>query len=612
MADFNLPPVIVGPEPAPAPSQLDQFRAKLLGASQGFADQHPDAYRAMRAGGHIGSGLEAMGVIPNPEALKAASFAAGAQGLPMPEAERPIGFGAGAGPAPAQSTTLTPSVSLLGAPPKLQMPGGGGGGYGGGPSPMSRLAGAVAQDNKDLLGTYDTQKDQQIQRGEMEAKQLGDVAGIQQLMAQRQQQLAQDRAAEAADAAARFEDWTKATEAKVAALGEMKVDPSRMFSKMGNGEKVMMMIGGALGGVLQGAGLTAQNEFVKSVRERVQDDIQAQQGEIEGKNREVAQRNTLLGQFMGIHGDKRLATMQAENQLLDGTRQYLLAQADKDNLPPQARQNALMAAGLLNREQVTLRKGIDSAALQAAQQQAAAAASAQAAAQKQAWDRSMQVAEMGLKRDQLAVEALKASGASTKELDSNVAEMSKRLADDKVMKNKTLVDDMYRRIADQGGAIDSTKGMPGTGPLADAREAIAPSWGAASTLQKVATVHPGTAIPYGIVRAVAGLNPEERVSRQDWEMAQLAYQTFVTGSGGSDEQMAKINAAFRGANTAAEQANAIRIMKGAYDDYESKTRAGYSSDVRSTYDARLKGGANSPMPQSVQLKSFADKLGVKR
>jgi len=611
MADINLNPVVVGPDtPAAAPSMMDQFKAKLLGAPaavnsavSSFADQHPDTYAALRAKGPIGAGLEAMGVIPPIDQTRASAFAPGvATSVPtVDNIPNTAGTAISVGnPVTHPGAVNVPaSVSFTQPAQRLQMPGGG---YGGGMSPMGGLQAAVNADNKELLGTYDTQKDHTYAKADLEGRAMTAAANVQQIAAEQAKADAAHQLQVDNDAAERFKNWSDQTAQKVDALAQVKLDPMRMMSQKGAGERFMMTLGGAIGGVLHGAGLTNSNEFIDGVNKQIDRDLDSQRSEIEGKQREVAMRNTLLGQFQGIHGDQRLAEMQAKHTMLDATKNWLQAQADKEFMPALAKQNALTAMGLINREQVGIKREIDATALRAAQQQAAAAAAAQAAAQKMAWDRSMQVADMQLKRDTLAVEAAKAGGKDRDQLDAQITDLSKRIGDEKMVKDRQLVEDIKRRLQGADGQTDPSKGLPGVGPTADARNAIAPSFADSNTAQKVATFLPTTALPMAILRGTVGLNSDEKVSRQDWENAKLAYRNLRTGSGGSSKELEEIGRAFEGSATAQEQANTITKLSDYYARQEATAKAGYDPRAVSIFEQRLKSGANAPMPSSVKVK----------
>jgi hypothetical protein len=180
------------------------------------------------------------------------------------------------------------------------------------------------------------------------------------------------------------------------------------------------------------------------------------------------------------------------------------------------------------------------------------------------------------------------------------------------VKDRQLIEDMHRRLLGPDGKVDTSKGFPGVGPLADARNTIAPAFADSNLAQKAASFIPTTAIPMAILRGTAGLSSEERVSRQDWENAKLAYRNLRTGSGGSAKELQEIGQAFEGTASPQEQANTITKLRDYYIRQESTAKAGYDPEAVRTFENRMAGGANAPMPQSVQLKSFADKLGVKR
>ncbi len=446
-----------GPAPsAPVPSSVGGGFASALGAA-GLPTSMPDVSMpampsssalggvARRFGeglpGPFGMGLAALRIgdtaanaAARTEWGKAHPSAVDAMRL-LPGGTAPAGPVAPAGPpevtltpgqAPVAALPSVPSLANLGLAGATRPMGYGGGGGGG--NPFGGLAGAVNADNAEMLGTYGTQAGQTTEKGRLEAKALSDKANIENVTAARADREAQIRQEEDAVHFARMDDWQRKSAEKVEQLGAMQVDPKRLFANADAGDRFNLMLGGAIGGVLVGTGAQSSNAFIDGVNKQIAQDIAAQEKAIDVKDRELGHRNTLLGQFEKLHGDRSLAQKQTQDAMLAATRNQLQSQADSENLPASARNNAALMVTGIDRERVGLKTAIDKQALAAAQAQAAAAAAARAAAEKRAWDRSIQVAELGLKRDELEIKAM-AEGPGGKAAREDARHISTQLVD---------------------------------------------------------------------------------------------------------------------------------------------------------------------------------------
>jgi hypothetical protein len=97
---------------------------------------------------------------------------------------------------------------------------------------------------------------------------------------------------------------------------------------------------------------------------------------------------------------------------------------------------------------------------------------------------------------------------------------------------------------------------------------------------------------------VAGLNPEERVGRMEWNRLFDAYKVAVTGAGAGKEEIESLRNSFSGANTPEEQAAAIRLADAQLTDREDRIRAGAPAAARQKYDENLRdvhGGRAAPV-----------------
>jgi hypothetical protein len=93
-----------------------------------------------------------------------------------------------------------------------------------------------------------------------------------------------------------------------------------------------------------------------------------------------------------------------------------------------------------------------------------------------------------------------------------------------------------------------------------------------------------------LVSQAAGLAPNERMNRQDWEATKAAIRNAITGAGMSNEERERLDAMIEGAKTPAEQANSIARVHAAVQRRIDTIRAGASDEARGEYDRRLREG----------------------
>lgn len=487
---------------------------------------------------------------------------------------------------PATQSPMYPSL----APKVAVRPGGVG--YG---DPFAAMRGKLDADQARVLGTYDTEKDQTIGLGGLVQEREAAVGQARQVLAAKQVRDAELAQQEADDARARFDDYTAKTDALNAQLAERKVEPGRLMANMDMGSKAGMLIGGIAAGILSALN-GGRNGVVDQVTKMIDDDVRQQELDIARTRDSVRERNTLLGQYMQIHGNAELAKLQARSAIYSATKDAILGRAEELG-SREAMQNAMLAAGQVDRKQAELQQAIDANKLMVAQQQAAAAAAAARAAEEKIWSRQMELAKLGLEKDKLSIEAAKISREGDDKTNAEVQHLADKLAAPELAADRELVDSLYRRTLGPDGKVDPTKGLPGVGPTADLRERMAAPLSQHSAAQLALR---GPVAALAASKAV-GLDDSERVSRQDWENAKLAYRHLRTGAGGNVKELEGIEKAFQGAQTPAEQVNAIRQLKAAFDQQEARQMAGASPRAQAIFKARVE-GISPTMPTTVKTK----------
>ena len=611
----------LGGDPAPTPqatSPLADFRARLAAGGVDastvqratdalesrraqFAEDHPALYDHMShafgvtAGGPVGapgsiSGKVADALVGKPVDPAYAASAAGAVAARDNGPPPAISFG---GPPRANATTVPATQSPL--YPNLAPKPAGGGGYGGG-DPWAAMRGKLDSDQARVLGTYDTEKDQTMGLGGLIQEREAATGQARQLLAAKQVRDAELAQQEADDARARFDDYTSKTDALNAQLAERKVDPGRLMANLDMGSKAGIMIGGIAGGILSALN-GGRNGVVDQLTKMIDDDVQQQYGDIARSRESVRERNTLLGQYMQIHGNAELAKLQARSAMYAATKDAILGRAEELG-SREAMQNAMLAAGQVDRKQAELQQAIDANKLAVAQQQAAAAAAAARAAEEKIWSRQMELAKLGLEKDKLSIEAAKIKGEGDDKVNAEVQHLADKLGSKELANNRALAENLYTRMRGADGKIDTTKGLPGVGASADMRERVAPPVSMLSAKDLILRGGPATA---ALANKAIGLDDTERVGRQDWARAVLAYQDAVTGAGATDKEREMLTRAFQGAKTPAEQANAVNQLREFYAQQEARTMAGASPRAQAVFKQRLESIAPS-MPTTVQTK----------
>lgn len=285
----------------------------------------------------------------------------------------------------------TPTLAGMRAPPKAS------GGYGsGGGGGMAGLASAFRQAQTNQLGTLNAQQDLVERGGELAGERIDATAHLAELNSARKQRDAEVLAEHQAKVQEKHDAFLARNQQLADEIGSEKIDPSRVFADKGMGEKVSLMIAGALSGF---AGQGPQ--FMQRMDNMISEGVKAQMANVDNKKAKLQARQNLFGQMMAESGDRRTAELQTKQLMWEAAKQEMDARASRLGIP-EVTNNADQHRNAIEADRINpLRVQMTGAALQAAQAQAAAAAAAQRASEHEAWTRAMQVGDMGLKRDEL-------------------------------------------------------------------------------------------------------------------------------------------------------------------------------------------------------------------
>ncbi len=418
----------------------------------------------------------------------------------------------------------------------------------GGPS-----LGAIAKaDNAAYLGTFDDQKQHTADLTGAQAGKLGGEYQLGMEEAARQRDLIQKQQAEAEHAQQLNSQYLQKTDDLNTALMNGHVDPNRLWKKADTGERIAMVIGGFLGGIVPGVA-----PLMKTVGLSINQDIEAQKHDYERQSAGIKGRDSIYGHMVRASGDAQLASLQTRSGLLEAAKTQIGAQMKGLDIPEAAARGQL-AVDQIDQQQKLLKKQISEHAVVVAQQQAAAAAAARAHAEQMAFDRAYKMDELGMKHGEMDIKRydaetkrLEASGKSGEkqgDLDKNYTD---RILRANVPGQESAIGALKGQLTDSKGNVNTHRRIPGLSPLDDFKAKLLPEPGSVSPWSLATGALGQTA------NMAVGLNSQERVNRNDWDRAKLVYQVEVTGAGGSDKQMEIIDKAFAGAKTPEEQANAI-------------------------------------------------------
>lgn len=597
----------LGENPLPSASQVDAFRQRVLGAAPQMALDaagHLPGVGGFVTAGRVGDaalGLSAPEVQQRmheritPGRLVGATQTAEGLGL---GAGGPADLSAKAGAALAKDETVTspggmflrpqytPDVNVEAAPTLAQQagkkPGSGGGvntnvGFG--------LKAAVDAARNAGLRTMEQERELTGELGVDKAGRTLGVADLQEAEAMRQQRLAEEQARMDAAVAEKHQAFLARNIELADQLAQQKTDPGRLMRGADAHTKVNVAIGGILGGGL--AALNGgPNTSLARLDQMIDKDIRSQELELDNKRASLSARQSLFGQMLQETGDRRLAAQQTRVMMLEAAK--LKVQADADRLGiPEIRTNAELATNQIQQKIDATRTAMAKDAYELFQRQAAAAAAAQRAAEEKAWQRSMEVAKLGLERDKLTIEQMKAMGVTAEDIQKQTEALGKQLSEKDLAQGREAVENAKRRLTN----AKPDEGLPGVGVGADLREKLAARPKGLNALNPVA---------WGL-NAAAGLSDQEKVSRGDWEKIKLAYQSQITGSGASDGERAMLSAAFEGAKSPAEQRNAIAQADAFFSRREAAIKAGFDPRAVATFEQRLQ-GIRPSIPDSVQVK----------
>lgn len=439
-----------------------------------------------------------------------------------------------------------------------------GGGVGGGVNPLTGLKGVLTDARTETMSGLDQDVEQVRDLGEAKVARIDKVAALQEDAAMNQVNEARLQQQADFDAHQNQVKFLQRNEQLADDIGKQQVDPDRLMKNKTAAQNASLVMGSILGGALRGLD-GGPNSTLDRLDREIDRDIAAQESAIKNKKDSLSARQGLFAQMLQETGDSRVAAGQTRNLMLEGFKQKLLADGERAGIP-EAKINAEQGARAIQAKQDAIREQTAAANYQAEQQRQAAAAAAAAAAQREAWQRSMQVAEMGLKRDELDIKRMEKQGETAKDINAEVASAAKDLSDEKLAKGRESVEALKGQLTDDG--------IAGVGMGAEAKRigarALTLGLGSDSLVDRIA------------------FNDQERVNRGNWEKLKLAYQSQITGSGASDSERKMISAAFEGAKTPAEQKAAVATAESVYKQIEQRRISGMSDGAKAEFARRVK------------------------
>lgn len=432
----------------------------------------------------------------------------------------------------------------------------------GGPSKLQKN---VDEANRHLLGTYDDERALALRSGQVKSAHDVMIAERQGELARLQEDDAWAARAEEADAQGRFDEQLKQVSQQLDDVRAQKIDPMKWKEGKGIGFDFLMVLGAVGAGMYQ-AVHGGENQFIKELNTVIDRSISTQEKDIRQQRDAAGDQLNLLGQQRSIYKDHQVAELQARNLFFESAKTKLLEDAAHSDVELEKVESEQKAKAI-EREQATLQKAIAERALATAQAQAAAAGAQARAARKEAIETQLKLIEFGLKEKEIeAKNAGKTSEQSQK--------LGEALAKPELIEAKQTIADIKSKLMKTGpdgrSEYDLDRGVPGVGAGADLRS----SWGMNPIAGPLKNTPP------------LGLDNEERIGRQEWMRLALAYKHAVTGAGGSDKEAGIIESAFAGANTPAEQANAVRLADESLARRESRIKAGFDSPTVRQYEDR--------------------------
>lgn len=471
----------------------------------------------------------------------------------------------------------TPGVSVQAAPTlasqEKKSPAYGAGGMPGGSALMARLRAAQGQQ----IHSMEQERDLTGQLGMDKAGRVMAVADLNELEAQRQQREADREAAAQQQAADRFDAFMSKQQRMVDDLAASKTDPGRLLRNADTRTQFAFHLGAAINGGLAAMNGTNGNSSLDRMERLIAQDIKSQEEAIDNKKSAINAQNSALGQLISETGNRSLARQQLRVLNLEAAKTKIQADADRLGIP-EIRTNAELMTNAIQQKIDAANTALAKEAVVAFQQQAAAAAAAHAAAEEKAYRRQKEMLELGLKQDELSIKAFEAgldpktgkpipgAGKAAKEDNAAIIEATKRLNDDKIVSNKALINRLAGAIRDDGSIV-------GFDPASKFKVGVVKGL--------------GFGLPSDTTASRFALSGPERIAHKDWETAALLFGKDITGTGGSDEQMQRIQAAFEGAKTTEERRQAIIDLKTALDERERNATAVLSDEQKAEFMRRL-------------------------
>lgn len=278
----------------------------------------------------------------------------------------------------------------------------GGGNFGGaGAAAGGGLLGAFRTAQQGRLGNLEERKGLQADLGNAETAKIEGVANLEEAHAAEQQRMAETQQQQDEAASTRFQQYLQKSDEYVDQVRQAKIDPFRLTRDASAGMQMQMAIGSIAGGAL--AGLQGgPNHYLQRLDTAIDRDIKAQSDAIDNKKFAVGARNTTFGQMLAEHGDRRLAGIETKRMMLEASKQKLSAETSRFGIPV-ARANSAIAVNAIDGQLKDLDAQFKEQALRLAQQQAAAGAAAQRAAEERLYQHQKDVAELGLKKDEIQI-----------------------------------------------------------------------------------------------------------------------------------------------------------------------------------------------------------------
>lgn len=465
-----------------------------------------------------------------------------------------------------------PDVNVEAAP-QLTMPqvGRGVGGFGGsaGSNGLGDAAAAYRDAQGRQVGLIGKEADQQSRIGVAQADRTDAVSDLEAADAARKAEDAKREADVESEAQKGLSDFMSTNARMADDIANAKVDRRRIFKDMSTGDRVVFGLAAVLGGMMQGLQGQKTNQFLDYVERTVDKDVEDQMKAVDNKKSTLAARQNMFGQLLAQTGDRRIAAMQLRNLQYEAMKQATTAQADKLGIPVLLEQSD-MARNQIEQKQAALQTQLAAEVYKQKQAAAAAVAAAQRAAEEKAWQRQMELAKLGLEQDKLKIEAAKASGETSKDINQRVSDLGKALSDPKLQEGRAVTEALAAQLAktkqgDQMAGLDWWSRAKG-------------------------------ALPGGQVL----LSDQENVNRQNWEDFLGVIRHMKTGAGGSAKEMETIRQEAVGASTAAEKANVIRKAQAYFAQQEQAARAGAGPAASAQYDANM-AAVQGQMPGTVRV-----------